>query len=177
MTAHVEDYSVGGGLQGWSTLRMMGTCNPAAGCANIYTIAGTAVSNLQIPAAFQVAPPFGANIGGTNPAFWGIIPDSQYDSWLTIGADDGTRANDLSSIGISFDGNTGWSETRGIWTNNGALFYMDPNAGATGDVLLGQVTVRPDTRGTAANVATMMLQGRSTGDAEDWSQTSVTFEL
>ena len=121
--------------------------------------------------------PFGASIGGTNPAFWAILPESQYDSWLTIGIDDGTRAGDMSSIGIPFDGNFGWSEARGIWTNNGALFYMDPSAGATGDVLLGQVTVRPATRGAPTNVATMMLQGRSTAGAGDWSQNSVTFQL
>ena len=156
---------------------MIGTCNPAAGCENIYTIAGTVATPLQIPAAFQVAMPFGANIGGTNPAFWGILPDSQYDSWLTIGSDDGTRAGDISSIGIPFDGNSAWSETRGIWTNNGALFYMDPTTGAAGDVVLGQVTVREATQGTPTNVATMMLQGRSVGGAEDWSQNSVTFQL
>ena len=83
----------------------------------------------------------------------------------------------MSSIGIPFDGNFGWSETRGLWTNNGALFYMDPSVGATGRVLLGQITVRDDTRGTAANVATMMLQGRSTLSASDWNQNSVVFEL
>ena len=177
VTPRVEEYSVGAGLQGWSTLRMIGTCNPAAGCANIYTIAGTVGTALQIPAGFQVAAPFGANIGGTNPAFWAILPDTQYDSWLTIGSDDGTRTGDISSIGIPFDGTYGWSASRGLWTNNGALFYMDPNAGAVGDVVLGQVTVRPDTRGTATNMATMMLQGRSVGGVQDWSQNSVTFQL
>ena len=178
VTPRVEEYSVGAaGLQGWSTLRMIGTCNAAAGCANIYTIAGTVSTALQIPAGFQVAVPFGVDIGGTNPAFWAILPESQYDSWLTIGIDDGTRAGDISSIGIPFDGNFGWSEDRGIWTNNGALFYMDPSAGAVGDVLLGQVTVRPATRGAPTNVATMMLQGRSTAGAGDWSQNSVTFQL
>ena len=45
---------------------------------------------LELPPAYQVASPFGADIGGTNPLWWGMMAETQYDSWLTVGATDGS---------------------------------------------------------------------------------------
>ena len=53
---------------------------------------------MVIPAAFQVAAPFGAHVGGTNPAFWTYSPDTQYDSWMTVGIVDGDENSALGSI-------------------------------------------------------------------------------
>ena len=35
---------------------------------NVYTIFGISGHPLQMPAAFQAPPPFGGDVGGTNPA-------------------------------------------------------------------------------------------------------------
>jgi hypothetical protein len=37
---------------------------------NVYTVYGTELSGMSLPAAYQCETPFGANLGGTNPAFW-----------------------------------------------------------------------------------------------------------
>ena len=179
VTSRVDVYtSTRGGTvpAGMTTMRMYATCNVAAGCRNIYTLAGNTATPLQIPAAYQVASPFGTSVGGSNPAFFSILPDAEFDSWLTLGSDDGSQAGRMSSIGIPWDGAFGWSDTRAIWTNNGALFFMDPDTGPSGDVLLAQLTVADSSISAATNIATMMLQGRSNNGA-DWSQNGVTFQL
>ena len=66
--------------------------NLPATAANLYNINGSPTNPMQIPAAFQVNAPFGVDIGGTNPALWAVNPQTQYDSWLTIGATDGSLA-------------------------------------------------------------------------------------
>lgn len=38
---------------------------------------GETGDGLDIPPAYQVAAPFGTNVGPTNPAFWPIMPDCQ----------------------------------------------------------------------------------------------------
>lgn len=44
---------------------------------NCYTIFGQEGAPLDMPPAFQAPPPFGADFGGTNPAFWLFDPTSQ----------------------------------------------------------------------------------------------------
>ena len=71
-------------------------------------IFGTEEHGLAFPPAYTCAPPFGVDIGGTNPAFWAVANSealgyAQYDSWLTVGITEGDTANALASIGIAFD--------------------------------------------------------------------------
>ena len=71
-------------------------------------IFGTEEHGLAFPPAYTCAPPFGVDIGGTNPAFWAVANSealgyAQYDSWLTVGVTEGDTANALASIGIAFD--------------------------------------------------------------------------
>ena len=51
-----------------------------AEAANIYTIFGDSENVMTIPGAFQVAAPFGVNIGGTNPVFWSFNADAEFDT-------------------------------------------------------------------------------------------------
>ena len=37
--------------------------------------------------AYQAATPFGSNVGPPNPAFYAISPETEFDSFLTIGMD------------------------------------------------------------------------------------------
>merc|ERR1712159_269350 len=71
--------------------------------SNVYALAGTPDTALSMPAAFQVAAPFGADIGGVNPAFFPVNAAAEFDSYLTVGPTDGTAGAALSSIGVDFD--------------------------------------------------------------------------
>ena len=103
-------------------------------------------STLDVPAAWQADAPFGANTGGVNAAFAAVMPQSQFDSWLTVrqpaaqpwkqprshanacvtqvGITDGDSSGALGSIGIDWDR---WSQRSGLRTDNGAIFWMNPS--------------------------------------------------
>ena len=73
---------------------------------NAYAIFGKSTGSMVLPAAYQVATPYGANTGGTNPAFWAVANNdalgyAQYDSWLSAGLTDGDASGALSTIGIN----------------------------------------------------------------------------
>lgn len=55
--------------------------------ADVYAVYGETGHPLRLPAAFQVDAPFGVNVGPVNPAFFPMMPDSEFDSFLTIGID------------------------------------------------------------------------------------------
>ena len=57
---------------------------------SVYALFGDDTTSMVVPTAFHVDPPFGADIGGTNEAFWAVNAESQFDSWLTINVADGT---------------------------------------------------------------------------------------
>ena len=54
---------------------------------SVYTVFGgpPPSSTIVLPPAYQEDAPFGANIGGSNPAFWPIVPAAEHDSWLSVG--------------------------------------------------------------------------------------------
>ena len=146
---------------------------------NVYTIYGSpSAGPMSIPGAFQVATPFGANTGGVNPAFYASSPDSQYDSWLTVGLTEGDSGGAMSSIGIDWDS---WTTDAGIETSDGALFWMAPTDGPTGEgdaraVTVAQITVPTGTAFTAS----VSTQGRSVGAGAqhavpDWDVYGTTF--
>ena len=143
---------------------------------NVYAMAGTAPTPMTFPPAYQVNAPFGADIGGVNPAFFAIANNAalgfaEFDSWLTIGVTDGTAVGAISAS-PGFDIASLWTATTGITQDNAAIFYMDPatmgaNAG-TSPIVMAQMTVSAATV-AAGGTATAQLQGRSTGGAEDWT--------
>ena len=77
------------------------------GAANVYTLIGSEAGPLNLPPAFQVAAPFGANYGGVNPAFYAVKKESQYDSWVTVGLTTG-QTSALGSAGLSQADWAGW---------------------------------------------------------------------
>jgi len=132
---------------------------------------------LSIPAAYQVATPFGVDVGGANPAFFASTPEAEYDSWLTVGATDGSAAGQIATVGLDF---ASWTETAGLAATDaagGAVFWMLPDDGPSGSAVLAQLTVAAGTSATA----TMGLQGRRSGasandDLTDWQQ-SLSFDV
>ena len=103
------------GVAGFTTYRLY--VNLPTSAANVYTIAGTPDSPLHMPAAYQCATPFGQQLGGVSPLMFAIANSdglgfAEYDSWLTIGPDDGSYTF-TSSPGVS-DLLVRWSETQGL---------------------------------------------------------------
>ena len=153
--------------RGMTTYTLSITLPPEA--QNVYTVFGAPPapgsgrsSVLSVPPAYQEPAPFGVNTGGVNPAFLPIQPSAADDSWLTVGITDGDSHGSLSSIGIDWDG---WSLTQGITADDGAVFWMDPNAAPGGTVTVAQLTARTGLRWEA----TMGMQGKSCDRCgDDW---------
>lgn len=154
-------------LDGFDTYTLAVTLTGTA--TNVYTIYGTIDSPMSVPAGYQEATPFGANTGGTNPAFWPIMAGAQYDSWLTVGITNGDSSGALSSIGIDFDA---WTVDSALSTSDGAVFWMAPDDGpaAGTDAVIVQLTVVAGSSGSVS----MGMQGRSS-TGEDWQSDNVEF--
>ena len=139
--------------------------------ADVYAIFGDQTGHhMSFPAAFQVPQPFGTDIGPTNPAMWTVMPESRWDSFLTLGLD-GPAAipGSMSTVGIDF---ASWDERHALETDNGAVFFMDPEHGATTEpVVVAQLTVLGD----ASSVGGIFsAQGKSKRGA-DWEALNVRF--
>ena len=65
---------------------------------SVYSLFGTPDAPILLPPAFQVAPPFGSDVGGTPPLFWPYHPAAQWDSWLTVGVPDGTATGAVAAL-------------------------------------------------------------------------------
>ncbi len=126
-------------------------------------------SPLHFPPGFQAPSPFGTNIGPVNPAFFPISPECEFDSFVAIGLDGPALVpGALSSVGIDFGS---WTETNSLFASNGAVFFMDPDHGASAEsVVVLQLTVRAGTRFSGIFSA----QGRSVAGG-DWEKVGISF--
>eukprot|EP01043_Picozoa_sp_COSAG02_P083110 COSAG02_NODE_21196_length_798_cov_1.171674_1_plen_197_part_10 len=154
-------------VDGWETYQL--SCDLQGGASNMYSVFGDATTTLTAPAAYQEGQPFGANTGGVNPAFVAVSATAAVDSWLTVGITDGDTSGALSSIGIDWDS---WTADSGLSSDNGAVFWMSPDNGPSGTVVVAQVTVAAGSTGSV----TMGAQGRSDA-GDDWQDAGVTFNL
>lgn len=145
--------------------------NEGGAMSDVYALFGQAGAPLMVPAAFQAAAPFGVNTGPVNPAFFPILPDCEFDSFLTIGMDGPALSpGAMSTIGIDF---AAWTESAGINSDNGAVFFMDPSHGATVEpITVMQLTV-PQGAGVRGQFS---LQGRSLHGAEDFEAFGLTYD-
>ena len=136
--------------------------------ANVYTIYGNNDASMEIPASYQEASPFGVNTGGVNPAFVDISASAALDGWLSVGLADGDEEGALGSVGIDF---STWTADAGLSVSNGAIFWMDPDAGPGGSAVVAQITVAGDF------TAIVNAQGRSYSGDDDWDVLGVTFSV
>lgn len=161
MVLSSADSSLSHNGQSWTTLRLgvqlrvVGTTVPT----NIYSMAGLVGTPLHVPAAWQLAKPFGADTGGINPAYIPFNPKCKFDSWITVGT---TTGGGLGHVGIDFDG---WDVNNALHTDNGAVFWMNPANGphpsnSSQVITLAQLTIPSSQLGTGGQM-TMQLQGRS----------------
>ena len=124
--------------------------------SNVYTIYASALSPaMTFPAAYNS--PLASSSGdiGVPPV---ILPEDDFDSWLTVGNVDREA---ISSLGID---TSAWS-TNGLHVVNGAVFLMDPENGEVGTALIAQLT---GNYGCAESVV-INAQGKSTV-GPDWEQ-------
>ncbi len=91
--------------------------------SNIYAIYGNEDYPMIIPAAYQLTNHQGSNIGGINPILSHYIPDTKYDSWLTIELTDGNPIGQVDAIGIDFNS---WDVNNQLVVTDGAIFLDDP---------------------------------------------------
>ena len=163
------------GIAGMTTVRLTVSLAPTQ--SNVYAMAGSVSHHMYFPPAYQVATPFGADIGGANPAFFAIANNAalgfaEFDSWLTMGVTDGSMPGAISaSPGFTI---AAWTESVPIDETNAAIFFMDPgtmgpNSGSD-PVVMAQMTLSAEE--AASGTATAYLQGRSSGGAEDWDYTA-----
>ena len=74
-----------------------------------------------------------------------------------------------NKVGLDFDS---WTEESGLRTEDGAVFFMDPDHGATTEpVVILQLTVRTGTDFTGM----FSVQGRSKTHVTDWEVSGMTF--
>lgn len=170
------------GLDGYSTYHLS-LIVKNSNVKNIYAIYGDDENSpkpMIIPPAYQSIINFNSNIGGVLPAIINIDPDSQYDSWLTIGITDGNSDNAVMTVGIDF---SSWTETSGIHTTNGAVFTLDPEINIVdGDeYIVAQITIPND---RSADL-TLNAQGRTNCEEHNncnkynrsWKQEGINFNI
>jgi hypothetical protein len=110
------------------------------------------------PLGFYQHPAGGDTSLAINPASFPFIPELQYDSWVTLGAEDNTNGNQLLNIGVDFEP---WNAAGALEADNGTWFCI-PDApqnfpDTAGRVLLAQLSV---TYGETIS-GTLQLQGKN----------------
>ena len=126
-----------------------------------------------IPPAYQSPESsFGINIGGIPDNIIRILPNSIYDSYLTIGIIDGNIDNELSSVGIDFNN---WNENNGLVINDGAVFSLKPNDinFVNNEINIGQLTIQKD----IITTMTINVRGKINNIHNTWDENNIVFNL
>jgi len=163
-----------GGIDGYTTYRLSVLIQPNMNIKNIYAIYGEQAHTMYWPPVYQIDGPFDSDIGGVSPSIVTISPDSNYDSWITIGLTDGDPENKLSTIGIDFNS---WTEDSSVLTDNGAVFLMDPREVISQDeYIIAQITVPNN----GMKIMNVNIQGETYEthiNKETWTEYDVEFIL
>lgn len=164
-----------GGINGFTTFQLSLIINPSSNAHNIYAIYGDSGmnNNMYLPPSYQADNGMNSNIGGIIPYITSLDHSTLFDSWLTIGINDGNTNNYISSIGINFDD---WTLTNGITIDNGAVFITDPEQVLVdgSEYLIAQITVRTGSQLSAVFNA----QGKTINDLDrSWSENNIVFDL
>merc|ERR550514_1875841 len=146
---------------------------------SLHTIYGSPDFPLVLPPAFQVAEPFGANLGGVSPELIAANPSAAFDSWLTIGSTDASQSSALTS-NIDFGA---WTADAGLSSTNAFVSnYAGPSANTDSVVVVAQLTLASNVAASVSMNFQGHAQDRSTtvsiGDMQaDWQATGVEFAL
>lgn len=124
--------------------------------ASAYALFGSKSGHLWIPPAYQDKT-FGQNMGGVDPNVIKVsaAKNAQWDSWLTVGIVDGDAAGLLGAVGLG-SAFKAWSETQGIDSTDGSVFWMNPTKSTAtkknGKVCVAQLTFAKTYKGCAAKM-------------------------
>ena len=143
--------------------------------SNIYAIYGNSENNMIIPAAYQLKDHQGANIGGINPLLRQFVPESKYDSWLTIGLTDVNSIGQVDVIGVDFNS---WTDTNNLVVNNGAIFLDDPleQISETKKYIIGHLTLNDRQDNQLIINANGKMDVRDI-DSDSYSETNIVFNF
>ena len=184
---------------GMTTYRLVLTLGSAA--ANIYSIFGSSDGPLDMPPAWNYIgmrlPGADANIGGQfvdevlMGGATGPLAGVGADSYVTVGATSGNLyPNDFEEVGkrgtarlgsAGTEDIEGWSGNVGIYSENGAVFWLDPVDGPTSSfpdnmsgnkVVVAQLTVPTGLSFTAL----VNAQGRKAA-GDDWRVVGLTWSV
>ena len=171
----VEESETALAAGGYTTIQLK--CELPANAANVYVLAGTPTTPMSFPAAYQVPAPFGSDIGGPNAAFIAFNADVAFDSYLTVGQEQADLSISPGENGADKLAAWGESETVGMETADGAIFYMDPDSGpaSNGAMIFAQLTLANGVH-AGGGTASALLQGRSAGGADDWQGYAVAWQ-
>jgi len=78
---------------------------------------------MYLPPSYHYEEPYGNNIGGIQPFVIQSNPASFYDSWLTIGLDNGDPDHILQSVGIDY---MQWTIKKAFVSKDAAVFMLNP---------------------------------------------------
>ena len=149
------------------------TINSNVNIFNIYALYGDENNIMSIPPAYQSGSnSFGTNIGGIPNNIIRILPDSEYDSYLTLGITDGNVDNKLSSVGIDFDN---WNENNGLIINDGAVFSLEPNERNFDDneIIIAQLTLHED----LSTSIIINVRGKLNDIHNTWTENNIIFNI
>jgi hypothetical protein len=87
------------GIAGYTTYMCIVQLKSNNDARNVYAIFGDATDPMLLPPAYQVRDQgFGADIGGTHHSLWTLVPESQFDSYLTLGTIDMDHPDILDNL-------------------------------------------------------------------------------
>ena len=160
---------------GYTTIQLK--CELPENAANVYVLAGTPTTPMSFPAAYQVPAPFGSDMGAPNPAFIAFNADVAFDSYLTVGQEQADLSVSPGPGGADAVAAWGVSESVGIESTDGAIFYMNPDSGpaSNGAMIFAQLTLASGVY-EGGGTARGGLQGRSVGGGDDWQDYEVVWE-
>lgn len=100
-------HSATDGLSGYTTYKLILQLKTENDARNVYAIFGDTNDPALLPAAYQVTQAgFGADIGGTHHSLWTLLPEAQFDSYLTLGAIDMDHPDILDNLHMIAHGET-----------------------------------------------------------------------
>ena len=142
--------------------------------SHVHTLEGLPASPLNLPPSFQTPALIYSNLGGVNAAQIADNPESEFDSWLTMGITDGALVDGVWMI-LDIEMLSHWSQwavDNPISTTSGTIYRRAP--GATGEnIVIAQFTV-PITRSYFAFTGTLVgssIDGVVTvPPAADWTE-------
>ena len=170
-----------GGIKGYTTYQLSLVVQPNMNVKNIYAMYGDSnnMNNMHIPEAYQSPVNKGQNIGGVSEYMVSIFPETNYDSWLTIGLTNGDPTNLISAVGIDFNS---WSESNAMDIDNGAVFVMDPSSTDLSEqgteIIIAQLTVPTQSTSTAViNVQGKTENYNNDVSTKSWTENNIHFPL